>query len=71
VYYVSRNGGIRFQKRWVSLSHVLIEESVGLEEIDDGVWNVYFGSFLLGRFDERDRHIHGAHNRGHLKRSPT
>ena len=37
--------------------------------IDDGTWNVYFGSFLLGRFDERERHIHGAHNRGHLKRS--
>jgi len=71
VYYVSRNGGIRFGKRWLSLSHVLIEEYVGLEEIDDGVWNVYFGSFLLGRFDERDRHIHGAHNRGHLKRSTT
>lgn len=71
VYYVSRNGGIRFGKRWVSLSHVLIEEYVGLEEIDDGIWNVYFGTFFLGRFDERERHIHGAHNRGHLKRSTT
>src|SRR5689334_3391627 len=42
VYYVSRNGGIRFGQRWVSLSHVLIEEYVGLEEVDDGIWNVYF-----------------------------
>ncbi len=71
VYYVSRNGGIRFGKRWVSLSHVLVEEYVGLEEIDDGIWNVYFGTFLLGRFDERARHIYGAHNRGHLKRIVT
>ena len=71
VYYVSRNGGIRFEKRWLSLSHVLVEEYVGLEEIDDSVWNVYFGTFLLGRFDKRDRHIHGAHNCGHLKRSTT
>jgi hypothetical protein len=66
VYYVSRNGGIRFGNRWVNLTHVLIEEYVGLEEIDDGVWNVYFGSFLLGRFDERDRHIHGFHNRNKI-----
>jgi putative transposase len=71
VYYVSRNGGIRFGQRWVSLSHVLIEEYGGLEEIDDGIWNVYFGGFFLGRFDEHERHIHGAHNRGHLKRAPT
>jgi putative transposase len=66
VYYVSRNGGIRFGNRWVNLTHVLIEEFVGLEEVDDGVWNVYFGSFLLGRFDERDRHIHGFHNRNKI-----
>jgi putative transposase len=67
VYYVSTNGGIRFRQRWVNLSHVLAEEYVGLEEIDDAIWNVYFGSFLLGRFDERERHIHGAHNRNRLR----
>jgi hypothetical protein len=48
---------------------MLAEEYVGLEEIDDAVWNVYFGSFLLSRFDERDRHIHGAHNRNRLPRA--
>lgn len=69
VLYVSRNGGIRFGARWLNVSHLLIEEYVGLEEIDDGVWNVYFGSFLLGRFDERDRHIHGFHNRNKLDRT--
>jgi putative transposase len=67
VFYVSRNGGSRFGNRWVNLTHVLIEEYVGLEEVDDGVWDVYFGTFLLGRFDERDRHIHGFHNRNKLK----
>ena len=66
-YYVSRNGGIRFKNRWVNLTRVLIGEYVGLEEFDDGVWDVYFGSFLLGRFDERDRHIHGFHNRNKIK----
>jgi len=28
---------------------------VGLEEIDDGIWNVYFGGLRLGRLLERDR----------------
>ena len=32
----------------------LIDEYVGLEEVDDGIWNLHFGSLLLGRFDERD-----------------
>jgi hypothetical protein len=67
VHYVSRNGRVRFRSRWVTLSHVLIEQYVGLEEIDEAVWKVYLGSFLLGRFDERERQIHGAHNRNRLR----
>ncbi len=27
---------------------------VGLDEVADGVWSVYFGELLLGRLDERD-----------------
>jgi hypothetical protein len=68
VRYVSRNGGVRWHNRWVNVSHVLAEEYVGLEEVDDGVWSVYFGPVLLGRFDERDLTIHGAHNRNKLYR---
>jgi putative transposase len=67
VRYVSRNGGVRWHNRWVNVSHVLAEEYVGLEEVADGVWSVYFGPVLLGRFDERDLRIHGAHNRNKLK----
>ncbi len=54
VRLVSRNGGIRWNSRWVNVSHVLGEQYVGLEEIDNGIWNVYFGPIELGRFDERD-----------------
>ena len=44
VRYVSANGGIRWKQRvWVNVSTVCIGEYVGLEEIDDGIWNVYFG----------------------------
>ena len=66
VRYVSRNGGVRWHNRWVNVSHVLAEEYVGLEEVEDGRWSVYVGPVLLGRFDERDYHIHGAHNRTKL-----
>jgi putative transposase len=55
--YVSANGGIRWNKRFVSVSHVCIGEYVGLEEIGDGVWNVYFGPVKLGRLLERHMHI--------------
>lgn len=58
---VSRNGGIRWGCGWVNVSQVLSEEYVGLEEVDDGVWSVYFGPLLLGRFDERDLELHGGY----------
>lgn len=66
VRYVSRNGGVRWHNQWVNVSHVLAEEYVGLDEVEDGIWSVYFGPVLLGRFDERDYRIHGAHNRNKL-----
>lgn len=69
VRYVSRNGGVRWHNQWVNVSHVLAEEYVGLEEVEDGVWSVYFGPVLLGRFDEQALRIHGAHNRNKLYRS--
>ena len=40
--------------------HTCVGAYVGLEEIDDGVWNVWFGPLLLGRFDERDGKIYGV-----------
>ena len=57
---VSRNGGIRWKKGWVNISTSIIEQNVGLEEVDDGVWSLYFGSVLLGRFHEGDLTLHGA-----------
>ena len=60
VRYVSANGGIRWKKGWVNISTSIIEQNVGLEEVDDGVWSLYFGSVLLGRFHEDDLTLHGA-----------
>jgi len=57
---VSRNGGVRWRKKWLNVSHALLEEYVGFEEIEDGVWSLYFGPLLLARFDERNLQLYGA-----------
>jgi hypothetical protein len=63
VRYVSANGGIRWNKQWVNVSTTCIGEYVGLEEIDDGIWNVYFGKLTLGRLLERSMKIEDAYGR--------
>ena len=68
VRLVSRNGGIRWQANWVNVSHVLGGEYVGLEEVDDGRWDVYFGPLRLGQMDERDLKIEDALGRRARKR---
>lgn len=61
VRYVSANGGIRWNCRWVNMSTVCIGEYVGLEEIADGLWNVYFGPLRLGRLNEHRMRIEDAY----------
>lgn len=66
VRYVSANGGIRWSSDGVNVSIVCAGEYVGLEEIDDGIWNVYFGPLKLGRLHERHMRIEDEY--GRLKR---
>jgi putative transposase len=68
VRYVSANGGIRWNSRWVNVSIVCVGEYVGLEEIADGVWNVYFGPLRLGRLHERRMRIEDAYGRLYRRR---
>lgn len=63
VRYVSANGGIRWNCAWVNVSTTCIGEYVGLEEIDDGIWNVFFGPLKLGRLLEREMRIEDAYGR--------
>ena len=63
VRYVSGNGGIRWKRDWVNVSTVCIGEYVALEEIDDGIWNVYFGPLKLGRLNERHMRIEDQYGR--------
>jgi transposase InsO family protein len=55
--YVSTNGGIRWKCAWVNVSTTLSKEWVGLEEVGDGLWDVYFSTVRLGRLDERRMRI--------------
>jgi len=63
VRYVSANGGIRWNCDWVNVSIVCVGEYVGLEEIDNGIWNIYFGPLKLGRLIERHMRIEDEYGR--------
>jgi len=57
---VSAEGGISWSGRRLSVSTVLIGEEVGLEPIDDGLWDLHFGPVRLGRFDEHRHRVQPA-----------
>jgi hypothetical protein len=47
-------GTFRFQHKLLLLSNTRTQLPVGLEEVDDGIWSIYFYDVLLARLDERD-----------------
>lgn len=61
--YVSANGGIRWKHRWVRVSTTLAGDYVGLEEVDNNLWDVWFGPMRIGRFHERLFRIEDAYGR--------
>jgi transposase InsO family protein len=69
VRLVSANGGIRWHFHRVNVSHLLAGEYVGLEEVADGEWDVYFGPLWLGRFQERLMRI--VDPQGYMTRNQT
>jgi putative transposase len=66
---VSRNSGIRWKHQWVGVTQTLAGEYVGLEEVGDGLWDVYFGPLKLGRMHERLRRIEDHQGRTVRRRS--
>jgi transposase InsO family protein len=63
VRYVSANGGIRWKSKWINISIVCARQYVGFEEIDNGIWNLYFGPLKLGRLHERHMRIEDQYGR--------
>jgi hypothetical protein len=55
VRHITHTGEFKWRSRAMFLSSVFAGEVIGLEEIEDGVWSVYFGKHMLARLDE---HLH-------------
>jgi transposase InsO family protein len=55
---VSRNGTIRMKGWQVFISSVLVGEYVGLVEVDDGIWSLFYADRLLARINLPARTIH-------------
>jgi transposase InsO family protein len=55
---VSSGGCVAWRGAPVFISETLSGEWVGLEEVEDGVWTLYFATVALARFDECQRCFH-------------
>jgi hypothetical protein len=54
---VSRDGTIRVLGKQIFVSNTLHEDEVGLEEVDDGVYDPYFCFYQIGRYHLQDNRI--------------
>ncbi len=68
---VSTNGGIRWYGDRVPVGRLFAGHEVGLEEIDHGLFEVYFGPIWLGRFVEPKRLIFDSLGRGKRRTGGT
>jgi hypothetical protein len=57
---VSNAGCFRLHSGQHFLSQALNGESIGLEQVQDDIWNILYYDVLLGRFDQRKKTITGA-----------
>jgi putative transposase len=56
---ITTGGTFRFRRRLLYLANAMVDQHIGLEETDDGVWNLHFNTVLLATLDERDYIIRG------------
>jgi len=57
VRWVSRAGVIRMHANQIFLTTTLKENYVGLEEVDDGVFDLFFCFYQIGRYDLRKNKV--------------
>jgi len=65
---VSGDSTLRWKNRKIFVSSLLKYHAVGLEQIDDQVWSVYFGPTHLGWLDETDFRIMDVKSRTRRRR---
>jgi putative transposase len=56
---ITNAGTFRFKRKLLFIANSLKQHTIGLEEVDDGIWSIHFCRVLLGRLDERDCIIRG------------
>jgi transposase InsO family protein len=56
---ITTGGTFRFRNRLLYLASAMVDQHIGLEETNDGIWSIHFNSVLLATFDERDYIITG------------
>ena len=56
---MTTGGTFRFRDRLLYLANAMVDQHIGLEETDDGIWAIHFNMVLLATFDERDYRITG------------
>ena len=56
---ITTGGTFRFRTRLLYLANAMVDQHIGLEETDDGIWTIHFNTVLLATFDERDYIIRG------------
>ena len=59
---VSPGGQLKWRGFKVYLSDALVDQVIGLEPVDDGLWRIHFMSLELGQLDERKECIIGRRN---------
>jgi putative transposase len=56
---ITTGGTFRFQHKLLYLANAMVDQHIGLEETDDGIWAIHFNTVVLATFDERDYIITG------------
>ena len=58
VRLVSSNGCLSWQSAPLFVASALAGEYVAFEEVDEGIWTLWFATVALARYDERHRSLH-------------
>ncbi len=66
---VSRAGTIRVFHKQIFVSNTLHEDYVGLEEVDDGVYDLFYCFYHIGRYELKTNKIHDIVSKVGLSRS--
>ena len=52
--HVTTGGTFRFANRVLYLANALTGEQVGMDEVNDGVWHIFFNTVLIATLNERN-----------------